>query len=225
MICAWCQQKFVPKIIPWQLFVQNNQSINRLCERCQRQFDPLGKRRCPQCSREQPATEICSDCQFWRQIYGQQIMLNQAEWHYNRGFHDLMVAYKRYGDYELWPVLQQLAKPVQKIKADYFVPIPPSPEHLAQRQFDTIKAIFSHLVPLTHALAKAAGTSAQGEKTRAQRLQTAQSFFVKEDQPALRGKVVLLDDIYTTGRTLYHARDALQTAFPDCQISSFTIAR
>lgn len=225
MICAWCQQKFVPRIIPWQLFVKNSCHDDLICPRCQRRFEPLGKRRCPQCGREQLSNEKCGDCRLWQQEYGEHVLTNRAQWHYNRGFHDLMVAYKRYGDYELWPVLQQLARPVQQIKADYYVPIPTSPEHLARRQFDTIEAIFSQLVPLTRALAKSAGTSPQGEKTRAQRLQTKQSFFVKSDQPALTGKVILLDDIYTTGRTLYHARDALQTAFPACQIGSFTIAR
>lgn len=225
MKCVWCQQKFVPRIIPWQLFARTNQTLNVICSSCQRKFSRLGKQRCQQCGRESSSAQPCPDCQAWRQIYGKQILVNQAEWKYNRGLHDLMVAYKRYGDYELWPILRQLAQPVQKLSADYFVPVPSSPEHLTRRQFDTVAAAFSKLVPLTHALAKSAGTAPQGEKTRTQRLQTRQSFFVKPGQQQLTGKIVLLDDIYTTGRTLYHARDALQLAFPDAQISSFTIAR
>ncbi len=39
------------------------------------------------------------------------------------------------------------------------------------------------------------------------------------------GKVLILDDIYTTGRTLYHARDCLKEAFPGMQIESFSICR
>nr|WP_322573199.1 hypothetical protein [Lactobacillus sp. PV037] len=41
----------------------------------------------------------------------------------------------------------------------------------------------------------------------------------------IEGQVVLLDDIYTTGRTLYHARDALIKKYPNLEIKSFTIAR
>ena len=39
------------------------------------------------------------------------------------------------------------------------------------------------------------------------------------------GKVLIFDDIYTTGRTLYHARDCLKEAFPGMQIESFSICR
>ncbi|MDN6023416.1 MAG: ComF family protein, partial [Lactobacillus sp.] len=38
-------------------------------------------------------------------------------------------------------------------------------------------------------------------------------------------KVLLLDDIYTTGRTLYHARDCLTSSFPGMHIESFSICR
>ncbi|EEJ75861.1 hypothetical protein HMPREF0492_1017 [Lactobacillus acidophilus ATCC 4796] len=34
-----------------------------------------------------------------------------------------------------------------------------------------------------------------------------------------------MDDIYTTGRTLYHARDCLRQDFPELQIESFSICR
>ena len=37
--------------------------------------------------------------------------------------------------------------------------------------------------------------------------------------------IILLDDIYTTGATLYHARDKLQEGFPNAVIKSFTICR
>lgn len=223
MICMWCQQKFIPSIQPWQLFVKRSQ-LDQLCRNCQRKFLKLGKQRCPQCGRAQTDSKKCLDCQSWERLYQGKTLVNHAQWHYNAGFHDLMVAYKRYGDYELRPVLRSLAKSVQDLAADYYVPVPTSPEHLAKRQFDTVEAIFATLVPLTHVLAKASGTSPQGEKNRQERLQAKQSFFVKSKM-ALSGKILILDDIYTTGRTLYHARDALLAAYPDCQISSFTIAR
>ncbi|BDR60242.1 hypothetical protein KIM322_05030 [Lactobacillus xylocopicola] len=140
----------------------------------------------------------------------------------------MMVNFKRYGDYLLYQVLQELCyRELSKIKADFYVPVPTSPEHLAQRQFDTISAIYGDLVPLSNILLKGPGYGAQGEKTRADRLSSQQSFTVakKTASNLNKHKVLLLDDIYTTGRTLYHARDALLSVFPQAQITSFTICR
>lgn len=223
MICSWCQGTFTAQVKPWTLFALHPPA-ERPCSTCRRQFSPLGKHRCQQCGRELQAGGLCQDCRRWQRQY-RIVLKNRAVWHYNSGLHELMTAYKRYGDYELHAVLQELASPVTKLNADCFVPVPSSPEHLARRKFDTIEAVFAPLLPLTKVLGKRAGGGAQGEKNRLQRLQTQQSFFVKDDAPRLSGKILLLDDIYTTGRTLYHARDALLAANPDCQISSFTIAR
>ncbi|GEA75445.1 hypothetical protein LDE03_12530 [Lactobacillus delbrueckii subsp. delbrueckii] len=57
-------------------------------------------------------------------------------------------------------------------------------------------------------------------------MQAKQNFFLNpEFRGTITGKIILLDDIYTTGRTLYHARDAIETAFPKCQVESFSISR
>ena len=154
-------------------------------------------------------------------------MNNQAVYCYNQAFHDLMVRYKRYGDYLLCKVLQELAAPaVQKLAADYYVPVPTSPEHRKKRGYDTVWEIFTPLLPLTPLLAKKAGAGAQGEKDKKARMQAKQNFFLNpEFRGTITGKIILLDDIYTTGRTLYHARDAIEKAFPKCQVESFSISR
>ncbi|WP_370466773.1 MULTISPECIES: ComF family protein [Lactobacillus] len=139
-----------------------------------------------------------------------------------------MVNYKRYGDYALHRVLYDLCQEdLAKFKADLYIPVPTSPEHLEQRQFDTVSSIYGNLVSLTHVLEKKAGLGAQGEKNRAERLSSEQSFFVKKNFTISfqKCKILLLDDIYTTGRTLYHARDALAEVFPNAKISSFTLCR
>ena len=133
-----------------------------------------------------------------------------------------MVRYKRYGDYILCHVLVELID--QLPAADYYVPVPSSPSHLEKRGFDTVCAIYQKLVPLTKLLVKADTEKAQGEKNREERLLTKQTFSAI-DNKNVSGKILLLDDIYTTGRTLYHARDALLEVYPNCKINSFTISR
>lgn len=45
----------------------------------------------------------------------------------------------------------------------------------------------------------------QSSKTREQRLQTKQPFKLLQPSVVFGKRVVLVDDVYTTGRTLYHA--------------------
>ena len=52
----------------------------------------------------------------------------------------------------------------------------------------------------------------QSAKTREQRLQTPQPFDLT-DRKRVRGKtVVLVDDVFTTGRTMYHAAQLMRAA-------------
>ncbi|MEB3365125.1 hypothetical protein SDC49_21015 [Lactobacillus sp. R2/2] len=114
-------------------------------------------------------------------IYDEKLLINHSVYLYNRAFHDLMVNYKRYGDYILYAALQELCvKELSEFKADVYVPVPTSPEHIAKRQFDTITALYGSLVPLTNMLGKKAGLGAQGEKNRAERLTSEQSFLLRK---------------------------------------------
>ena len=226
--CLLCGQKFLPQISFLQLFSWQKKSEQCICNRCLALFERLPSNRCSLCSGRLLDGDPCADCQKWSQHYLGNVMKHHAIFQYNDAFHDLMVSYKRYGDYILCEVLQFLCyAELSKLKADFYVPLPTAPEHQAKRQFDTISAIYRPLVPLSFFLIKRGGFGAQGEKTRTDRLKTKQSFAFRQNiGPDLNfKKILLLDDIYTTGRTLYHARDALQNKFPQAQISSFSVCR
>ncbi|MDA3800727.1 ComF family protein [Lactobacillus delbrueckii] len=226
-LCLFCDQPFTGDLDMRRLLLPGKSKTSCLCPSCRQLFAQIGTAFCPQCGRQQDSGEICQDCQKWRRIYQGNFLHNQAVYCYNQAFHDLMVRYKRYGDYLLCQVLQELAAPsVQKLAADYYVPVPTSPEHRKKRGYDTVWEIFTPLLPLTPLLAKKAGAGAQGEKDKKARMQAKQNFFLNpEFRGTITGKIILLDDIYTTGRTLYHARDAIEKAFPKCQVESFSISR
>lgn len=226
-LCLFCDQPFTGDLDMRRLLLPGKSKTSCLCPSCRQLFAQIGTAFCPQCGRQQYSGEICQDCQKWRRIYQGNFLHNQAVYCYNQAFHDLMVRYKRYGDYLLCKVLQELAAPaVQKLAADYYVPVPTSLEHRKKRGYDTVWEIFTPLLPLTPLLAKKAGAGAQGEKDKKARMQAKQNFFLNpEFRGTITGKIILLDDIYTTGRTLYHARDAIEKAFPKCQVESFSISR
>lgn len=228
--CLLCGQIFTPQFFFSQIFWFKKEKETNLCEQCQIKFERLSDNRCQICSQNLIKDKICQDCLSWKTIYGENLLRNHAIYRYNREFHDLMVAYKRYGDYVLREVLQELCqKELSKLKFDYYIPVPTSPEHQKRRQFDTIVGIYKDLLPLTCILTKQKGQGAQGEKNKVQRLKTKQNFSLRNEAKKINfdkeNRFLLLDDIYTTGRTLYHARDKLLEAFPNAHIESFTICR
>lgn len=213
-----------------QIFSLKKYRKEKLCSYCLKQFEKLSGNRCTFCSKTIDQGIICSDCKRWQKVYSDKPLRNYALYHYNSTFHDLMVNYKRRGDYALREVLQELCYEfLSKTNYDYYVPVPTSPEHIKRRQFDTISAIYADILPLTPLLIKDKGSHAQGEKNKEERLRTPQSFLidksVEKRENIQKGKVLILDDIYTTGRTLYHARDCLKKCFPALQIESFSICR
>ena len=66
-------------------------------------------------------------------------------------------------------------------------------------------------------------TLAQSSKTREERLQTQQAFKIKKGVD-LPDKILLVDDIYTTGKTLQLAKQILLEAGVK-EVLSFSIAR
>lgn len=118
--------------------------------------------------------------------------------------------------------------------ADVLVPVPLAPERLSERGFNQAWELIKHLHPhsprarlLPRALIRHSTQRLQHQLTRAQRQEHAHqalSFDAAYTHQVQGQRVVLVDDVMTTGATLYAAAQRLQQAGA-AQVSAVVLAR
>ncbi|MDF7637404.1 phosphoribosyltransferase family protein [Leuconostocaceae bacterium ESL0958] len=123
-----------------------------------------------------------------------------------------MAAYKFQGDYRLALVFRkELTAFVRRLKRHYqanlVLPIPVSPTRYQQRGFHQVAGLLAPGLRQQGLVVAQEPLQPQSALTRAARLASAQPFAIAENwQPHLKGqRILLVDDVYTTGRTLQHA--------------------
>lgn len=124
-----------------------------------------------------------------------------------------MHRYKFQGDYRLRLVfLERFSKFVREMKADVVIPIPVTPYTMQTRGFNQVIGLLD--CPYDSTIIKTVNThkTRQSQKSRKQRLLTEQPFMLTAPQKIQDKRVLLVDDIYTTGRTLYHAATLCEQA-------------
>lgn len=152
-------------------------------------------------------------------------MRNDALYEYNDAMHDFFQKYKFNGNFRLRKIFQK--EMIEKLKntSEVIVPIPISKSTLKDRGFNQVIGLIEG-IDYFECLEVLKQKQEQSKKNRQERLKTKQSFsLVKENLKNITGKkVILLDDIYTTGVTLRHAAKILLDAGVK-EIRSVTLAR
>ena len=154
------------------------------CEDCKAQFKKLGKARCSNCYKIIDGNS-CFDCKIWAK----------------KGY--IPKRYKFMGDYCLRKIFQQEIKANLKsfLKKGYIlVPVPLSEERLEERGFNQVKGLLEG-IPYKNIFEKRE-IEKQSSRTREERLSQDNSFSLKKGIE-LPSKIIIIDDIYTTGSTLY----------------------
>lgn len=143
---------------------------------------------------------------------------------YNEAMQDYLHRYKFMHDVLLAKVFRKQIFENLRHRKEEIVPIPMHPEKLKERTFSHVDELLKQAnISYVHYLEKTT-METQGGKTREERLKTPQIFQLKENVLVKNQGILLVDDIYTTGTTIRHAKELLLEAGAK-SVKAFTLIR
>ncbi|WP_341352369.1 ComF family protein [Cytobacillus praedii] len=228
--CLVCFSELMPQM-GWTTLFSKEES-RYMCTECYVKFEKIEGETCKSCDRPLAETEPqfkagnrCLDCIRWEadHEWAGTLERNHSLVHYNDFAKEVISRYKYRGDYLLsYLFVPLIKKKLQLISFDTIVPIPLSEERLYERGFNQAEAIILACGYQPNNLLTRIHSEKQSKKSRSERIHLSQVFQTKINIP--NKKILLIDDIYTTGSTLRHAAKVLIEAGAQ-SITSLTIAR
>jgi len=232
--CLLCDQVLNERLT-WTTFIFP-QEKSVVCETCEEKFQLIQEDICEVCGREMGGLEEqyrdgerCLDCVKWEENPDWKGLLqqNRSLYVYNDWMKEVMALYKFRGDYQLAEVFRRKWQKAYRMNYKQYgiiVPIPLSNERLYERGFNQSAVLAELLQKPVHDLLARHHHEKQSKKTKKERIETGQLFFLKEAADLQGKKVLLIDDIYTTGTTLRQAAKVLKEAGVET-VSSLTLVR
>ncbi|MBC1394146.1 ComF family protein [Listeria innocua] len=215
--CLLCLQP-VKQAASWEISWFLSEEV-LCCANCLVGFEKLTGPLCIMCSRES-ADEFCKDCQG-RELY---LDSNQSLYKYNDFAKEYMKRFKFQGDYVIGAIFQKELKKYFAASKTTIVPIPVSEVRKLERGFNQTTAILKQSnLHYEEFLAKK-HSEKQSKKTKRERLETEQVFYLAGEIGSSEKEIILFDDIYTTGSTLNLAAQVLKESGVK-KVSSLTIFR
>ncbi|OLS37834.1 amidophosphoribosyltransferase [Bacillus sp. MRMR6] len=229
--CLVCHEPLRP-LIGWKsLFSEEREQ--HLCLVCDQKLVRLEGEKCRICCRsfqylddKYRRDDLCHDCVRWEEDNEWQGYLdkNHSLYLYNDFLKETMARFKFRGDYVLIKVFaEQIKQLAAKINPTSHVPIPLSDVRLYERGFNQAEALISEVFKKDYLLSRL-HSEKQSKKSRTERIHLPQVFQLEIIHNLKGAKILLYDDVYTTGSTLRHAAKLLKEAGA-ASVESITIAR
>lgn len=225
--CVFCGQPLERPISLNFIFSFQATKIPLACSKCLDEFQAIdAKTTCPGCFRPQEEAALCADCKKWRQYVPTIEPKHTALFAYNEAARDYMKQFKFQGDVKLADLFaEKIHKALQPYTKTHLITlIPTSAASYQMRGFNAVDLLLQYANIAHHPLLEhIRETELQSSKTRSERLKSVQPFALisPKDLEGLEKPVLVVDDVYTTGRTIFHARELLEKSVDTASFSLF----
>ncbi|WP_066065438.1 ComF family protein [Neobacillus soli] len=230
--CLICHDIILPAIGWRALFSIEKEHF--ICLVCEGKLEKIEGDTCRICSRSFRQLDeqfrdgdLCHDCFRWEGDIEWQGFLekNTSLFLYNDFLKEVIAKFKFRGDYLLAKVFtDSIRGKLTQMAFDQLVPIPLSEERLYERGFNQAAALLAVAGFTPSEILNRIHSEKQSKKSRSERIHVPQVFKILPDMNLEGQRIVLIDDIYTTGSTLRHAAKLLKEAGA-ASIQSLTLAR
>ncbi|SFJ45845.1 competence protein ComFC [Halobacillus dabanensis] len=221
MRCLICHEEIIPEV-SWVTFWKPPVEI-KMCGDCRAALEKIDGPCCPVCHRPDHKG-VCRDCEQWSDTQFGTFDKNVAVFRYNEFGKKFVARWKYRGDYVLF---QAIKKEIQRkwemtgVEKHIIVPVPLSKQREAERGFNQSEAIILALAKEPISLFDRLHSEKQSKRGKKERMQSENPFILRRP---VHESVVIVDDIYTTGRTVRHMASRLRE-YGCPSVSSFTIFR
>jgi ComF family protein len=231
----WFLDLIFPPVCPvCQSLFDSRRKDRVICSACRKAIRFVTPPLCPRCGLPYPGgrAHLCAACLKERRYFAS----HRTAALYDGALKEMIHRFKYQGVFPLTQVLGDLLEPVLKAirrehRVDVLIPVPLHIRRLRERGFNQALLLVKELskrsgIPYQErVLAKIRETPEQISLKKRERAKNVKGVFEVTDQGAIKGKrVVLVDDVYTTGATVNECSRALLQAGAK-QVAVLTVAR
>ena len=194
---------------------------NLICPGCMAKLSWVRRPVCKKCGKEvlDETIEYCRDCARHKRSFDYGLSLINYDDTASRSMARIKYNNRReYLDFYSEAMVRKMGKRIRSMDGDALIPVPVHPSRLRERGFNQAEELARRLsVPLgipvnTSVLKRERKTAPQKNLDSSGRLKNLEQAFTAAALPSAMQKVILVDDIYTTGSTIEACARVLRKA-------------